>query len=144
MTFFVYPAVFFGTGGTTAADDGASGFYVFTLFFGAVFFAVPLLFKSGLIAPISFGFVVTALDPFLPDWLTFLLASVASTFLCCYLGFRINIDIFPPDIWWNSTPISLAQSIGATAVVCAALVGLAIWPIYRTNRTPKVGAGEND
>lgn len=126
LTFLAFPFVL-------AVQVGEPlGAYAGTLFFlswliGAFAFAVPLLFKSLVIAPLIFVSLVWTGRFVLPDLLTFILACTACAFASCFVAMRLNIDLFPPGLSWEPGRDQYGVPLGITAAVIAAFVAVPIW-----------------
>ena len=135
-TLFVFPLVLLMGG--TRPESFPTGFYVFSVLFGLIGFAVPILLKSALIAPITFAVIIFALRRVLPVGFAFVIAAAGSAFASCYCGIMMDLDLFPPGLAWRETRHSFAVALGATAAPIAILVATPVWFVTRANsESPK-------
>ena len=135
-TLFVFPLVLLMGG--TQSDTFPSGSYRFSVWFGLIFFAVPILLKSALVAPITFAIIMFALRKFLPIGCAFVISAAGSAFASSYCGIMIDIDLFPPGLTWREMLHSFAVALGATAASITILVATPVWFVTRANsESPK-------
>lgn len=132
LTLVLFPLLLILSG--REPDAFPSGVYVFSMFFGLIVFAIPVLVKAAFVAPIVFVAVAFASEKFLPAWIAFIAGAVTSAFFTAFLGIIINIDIFPPAFSWDTDARTFALLLAKTTATIAVFVATPVWFVVRANR----------
>ena len=131
LTLVIFPLIFM-TGGTRP-EPFPTGFYVLSVLFGLIIFAVPVLLKSALVAPIVFATLIFALSRVLPVGLAFVIAATASAVATSYCSIMIDVNLFPPGLAWRETGHLFALLLAKTAATITILVATPVWFVTRAN-----------